>query len=74
MSERLTDYDGAYPIWAWLKRPDLRFKYHLPPGTPGVRITFQATPESMLVSDFVAWHAVLSRQFYTLSEAEDEQF
>ena len=57
-----------YPLWAWYKydthryRPDLRRAAHLPSGTPGVLITFEADFSQVLLTDFVSWHMVLNSQ------------
>jgi hypothetical protein len=57
------------PVWAWKicsrqsPKPDLRSTGHLPSGTAGVRIEFEASPDSVLLSDFTRWHNVLSGYF-----------
>lgn len=70
-----------YPIWAWLqyesaakRRPDLRRAGHLPSGSPGVLIEFDAGEDQVLLSDFDLWHYVLNRWYLpqTPMEAKDE--
>ena len=49
-----------YPVWAWYqwegkrKRRDLRQSGYAKRGTPMVQITFEADPDSFLLSDFDA--------------------
>ena len=70
---RLSGYAGRYPVWAWsAPKPDLRWRAHLPPGTPGVRVEFVAPADAVLLSDFDAWHIVLARDYLALTEEEDE--
>lgn len=64
------------PVWAWKfwsgrsVRPDLRSKGLLPHGAAGVRIEFEASPETVLLSDFTRWHAVLRGTYLEDDEAE----
>jgi hypothetical protein len=68
-----------YPIWAWRiwtprsPTPDLRSRGHLPPGTRGVRIEFEAAADRVLASDFDGWHAVLNHPFGAEHERDDER-
>lgn len=59
--------DTHYPIWCWhtywnaqKRRPDLRQAAHLPKGTKGVLLSFEATEKEVLLSDFDLWHHVLN--------------
>jgi hypothetical protein len=72
--------DG-YPVWAWYRyagekkpRPDLRCGGHLCRGVRGVRIEIECAPETVLLSDFSEWHAVLSHRYIAASEAEADAF
>jgi hypothetical protein len=66
------------PLWAWkvwsrrTPKPDLRSRAHLPSGTAGVRIEFEAPPDCVLLSDFTRWHVVLNRQFLSDNAEEDD--
>lgn len=69
-----------YPVWAWYqwegkrKRRDLRQSGYAKRGTPMVQITFEADPDSFLLSDFDAWHIVLANQYLADNEAEWDRF
>jgi hypothetical protein len=75
----------AWPIWAWAHlpsehgrsphraRPDLRAAGHLPPGTPGVRIAFDAERDKVLLSCFDSWHAVLNDCYHSRSDQDYER-
>lgn len=73
MKERLPACSDNSPIWAWTQRPDLRMYRHIWNEAGWcVRIGFEAPENRFLVSDYEAWHHVLNRFPYTLSEAEWE--
>ena len=75
MARRVSGYRNGYPIWAWYRpKPDLRRVGHLPRGEPGVRLEFVAPAESVLLSDFEAWHNVLNDGPIALNEAEYDAF
>lgn len=59
MVERVKEYNGEYPIWLWLTRPDLRRSAHLERGMKGVLLELIISEERVLLSDFQAWHLVL---------------
>lgn len=69
-----------YPVWAWYqwegkrKRMDQRLSGYATRGTPLVQITFEAEPDSFLLSDFDMWHIVLAGQYAANSEAEWDRF
>lgn len=69
-----------YPVWAWYqwegkrKRMDQRLSGYAKRGTPLVQITFEADPDSFLLSDFDMWHIVLAKQYAANSEAEWDRF
>ncbi len=58
--------ETEYPIWAWYKyddgkfRPDLRRAGYLPRGTKGVLIEFEEDFKNVVLSDFMDWHIVLN--------------
>lgn len=56
------------------RRPDLRNSGHLPRGTRGVRIEFEADETQVLLSDFELWHYVLNYWYLPESEADGEAF
>ena len=74
--------DGeVLPVWAWYqwqdrrrRKPDLRFKAHLPPGTAGVRLELEVRRDTVLLSDFDLWHCVLNRWYLPLSAEDDAAF
>jgi len=68
------------PVWAWYKydgkrkKPDLRCSGHLPRGTKGVCIEFEACESEVLLSNFEQWHAVLNHWHLCESEEENAYF
>jgi hypothetical protein len=74
MTERIPGYDGAYPMWAWTERPDLRSSGHLEKGNAGVRVEFLAIRNQVLVSDFLAWHSVLNDGYCSLTERDHDDY
>lgn len=71
MKLRLESYTGEYPIWIWPKRPDLRCSGILNKGTKGVLLEIILNDYEVLLSDFQAWHIVLSNSFLSLTEEEE---
>ena len=74
MKNKLPRYDGEYPIWVWVKRPDLRLSAHLKRGEVGVLLELNLDEKDVLFSDFMAWHIVLANEFLSLCEEEDKQY
>ena len=79
MEQRLGKPPGRSrtPVWAWKDwnersaKPDLRSSRLLPHGVAGVRIAFEAPAETVLLSDFTRWHAVLNGHYLADDQAED---
>lgn len=72
MAERLPEYGGHYPWWAYDYRVDLRsWRYQVGPG-PHVRLDLALPPERVLLSAYGAWHAVLGRTYLPQGTGEDE--
>ena len=69
-----------YPVWAWYqwegkrKRMDLRSSGYAKRGTPMVQITFEADTKDFLLSDFDAWHFVLSKHYIADGEQDWDDF
>jgi Domain of unknown function (DUF3841) len=80
MRIRIGPSGGAhYPVWAWRSwngrpRPDLRSGALLSPGMSGWLVDLELPGESVLLSDFDAWHAVLKRGLLALCPEEEEAF
>jgi hypothetical protein len=75
MALRVASYGGGPLLWAWLTpKPDLRRGGHLPARAPGVRVEFRADSDDVLLSHFLAWHAVLNDGFLAWNEAEYDSF
>ena len=68
------------PIWAWYqfdgqkKKPDLRARGHLEPGTKGVRIELQYPSDRAVLSDFSLWHYVLNYWYLPTSAQDGDAF
>jgi len=70
----------AFPVWAWYKydgkrkKPDLRCSGHLPRGTKGVCVEFEACDSEVLLSNFDHWHSVLNNWYLCKNDEEDAYF
>lgn len=74
MKARLPNYNGEYPIWLWVKKPDMRSTGHFVGGTKCVRLTLDLDEEDVLISDFERWHIVLNDSYCSDNEQEDNDF
>jgi hypothetical protein len=76
MAQRLPNYQGHYPWWAWFDpKPDLRravFRRYAPPGTRAVRLKLAIPAERVLLSNYQAWFCVLNRWQLWLGDEEAE--
>jgi hypothetical protein len=52
----------TFPVWAWVKRPDLRWERHNYHGRQ-VLIEFEEDAKNVLLSDFDNWHFVLNSYY-----------
>jgi hypothetical protein len=67
-------YKEHYPVWAWYKRPDLRYSGHLSKGTKGVLIECEINEGDVLLSDFELWHYVLNYWYLPMSMKDMHKF
>jgi hypothetical protein len=76
MWERLPNYDGEYPIWAYPNKPDLRRGEHQlgTPGLPAVRLELLAHPSDVLMSNEQAWNAIISGAYCSYTDEEYDRF
>lgn len=74
MKKRLVNYNGEYPIWLWIKKPDMRSTGHFVSNTMCVRLTIDLGDEDVLVSDFDDWHSVLNDGFCADNEREYDDY
>lgn len=67
MEKRLNKKITSYPIWAWLKRPNMRTyscSYMKEPHfVLEINIKDEEAKERLVLSDFDAWHHVLSNWY-----------
>ena len=67
------------PIWAWYKydgvhkKPDLRCSGHLPRGTKGVCIEYEAEDNMVVLSQFEMWSWILNDGYLPCSKQEDDE-
>lgn len=73
MKSKLPNYDGEYPVWLWIDRPDLRRSAHLRKGEQGVLLKLELDENDVLLSEFQAWHFVLSHSFFDLDIEEEDR-
>lgn len=74
MEKRIPGYGGRYPIWCYVKKPDLRSTSFGKGGTRQVRIEFEAPDEKVLISDFGLWHVPLNNGYLGVSEVDCDAF
>lgn len=72
MAERLPEFSGDYPVWAYLARPNLRQWRRF--EKPTVKIVAEVPRARMLISDYDSWHCVLNSSPFTMTEEEDDWF
>jgi hypothetical protein len=60
-------HEDAFPVWAWYqydgerrKKPDLRSRGHLLPGSNGMFIEIELADSAVLLSDYDLWHFPLN--------------
>ncbi len=70
MGQRLSGYDGSYPVWVWTEKPDLVQLHHYTGRSECVCLTLELEPEKVLLSDFDEWHAVLNDSFNARTQRE----
>jgi hypothetical protein len=68
MGERIPGYSGDYPVWAWIKRPNMRQWDRF--DEPTVLVVADVPRRRVLASDYHAWHTVLNNSYDTASEEE----
>lgn len=74
MEKRIPGYGGRYPVWCYVKKPDLRSTSLGEGGTRQVCIEFEAPDEKVLFSDFELWHVPLNNGYLGASEADRDAF
>jgi hypothetical protein len=82
MRQRLGSSSSGSPWWGWNRwdglrrpKPDLRTEaWHYPRGDEHVRIELDLPADQVLLSDYDAWHFVLTGSFLSPSEKEDDAF
>ncbi|MGO4500057.1 DUF3841 domain-containing protein [Paenibacillus sp. 2RAB27] len=76
MKQRLPNYTGEYPVWLWIKKPDLRslYTYYFESKMRYVRLTIELHEEDVLVSCFDNWHSVLNDSFCADDQKESNDF
>jgi hypothetical protein len=75
LAERVPRPRGVkLPLWAWVKKPDLRTLGHLQRGRRGVVLEIELPDSEILLSDYLRFHAVLNRHYLGISKADDDRF
>ena len=74
MTQRISDYSGHYPWWAYEHFLDLRFyRWHThPSGQRLVRLELVIPREKVLLSAYGDWHCVLNRAYLPASILEED--
>lgn len=74
MRKRLTNFYGEYPVWLWIRKPDMRSSGHFESNTKCIRLSIELDERDVLVSDFDGWHFVLNDSFNADCEKEYDNF
>ncbi|MCC8437628.1 DUF3841 domain-containing protein [Brevibacillus sp. M2.1A] len=74
MKKRLSNYEGDYPVWLWVNKPDLRNTGYFESGVKFVRIKVELDEQEVLLSDYDEWHMVLNHDYLANSEQEYEEY
>jgi hypothetical protein len=69
MSVRISDFSGEYPVWAYLKRPNLKAD---PIPKDELLITALVPRKRMLLSDYNKWHHPLNDWPIYKDQAEED--
>jgi len=71
MAERILGYSGDYPMWGYLKRPNLR---QVPYVSDDTLFLIADVPRGrMLISDYDFWHMCLFKDYCTWTEEEEQR-
>lgn len=76
MADRIGTDPQKCPTFAWYKydekhrKPDLRCSWHLPTGTPGIRVELELDEEQVLLSQFEMWNWVLNQSYIPENESD----
>jgi hypothetical protein len=63
MKARIKDFSGDYPLWAWTKKSDTKYAFETDYRIENPNeylITIKVPKNCILISNFLAWHAVLN--------------
>lgn len=76
MSERIENFSGGFPVWAWAKRPKFTRSRVKPKSDDEalVRLTALVPRGRILFSDYHEWHHPLNRWAITDTEIEGDEF
>lgn len=76
MVDRITDFSGDYPVWAWIKRPSTKNAPRIAARglTEPFRIIAKVPLKRVLLSDYHAWHGPLNDSPVARTEQEFEQY
>lgn len=72
MAKRLPDYSGEFPVWAYLRRPNLRQTQWF--DSPTLLLVADVPRERLLVSNYEWWVYTLNHWYMSLTEAEDDEY
>lgn len=72
MKKKLSLYNGEFPVWLWVEKPDLRRSGFLSSNESGVLLEIHIPDERVLLSDFELWHCVLCNDYVIENEEEIE--
>ncbi|RYD68580.1 MAG: DUF3841 domain-containing protein [Verrucomicrobiaceae bacterium] len=70
MRFRVPSYSGDYPVWAYLRRPNMRQTPVF--QSPTVKLVADVPRQRMLISDYDRWHTCLNNGYCADTEEEDE--
>ena len=72
MNKSIQTYNNVFPIWTWLKRPDLRKSGYMEKGTECILLEIEVDNNEILISGFEEWNTILNDGYIFYDEAEEE--
>ena len=75
LCQRLPNYSGRYPWWAYLERPDLRtFRHRQPLGNPQVLLELSLPRSLTAIVPAWAWELIFDGRFVSRDQRESDEW
>lgn len=71
MRERIPNFTGHYPVWAYVEKPDLRRSGFGKKGQREVLLTLDVPDERVVLTDMDDWHYALNQWYLHLDDKDN---